>query len=136
MTARQPPRPRSGHARTHYQILGVDPRASAEEIRRAFRSLAKQHHPDTGPAGSAEAFAAIAAAYETLSDPLLRRAYDESLTRDQTAERAAGDTRAHYAWDNIGAPRAGNASRRPERAEFDDLYDTFYTDRAPPRDRG
>jgi curved DNA-binding protein CbpA len=131
MTARQPPSPRAGPGRTHthYQTLGVGPRATAEEIRRAYRALAKKHHPDTGPAGSAAAFAAIAAAYETLSDPALRRAYDESLSLTEKAERAAHDTRAHYAWGNIAAPRTDEPGRGPGRAEFDDLYDTFYTDR-------
>ncbi|MBX3403898.1 MAG: DnaJ domain-containing protein [Phycisphaeraceae bacterium] len=127
MTARQPrPSRRADAARTHYQTLGVSRNASAEEVRRAYRALAKQHHPDTGPAGSSAAFAAVATAYEVLSDPALRRAYDESLASIES-ESAARDTRAHYAWENIAAKRPEGA--RPEIAEFDDLYDTFYSDR-------
>lgn len=43
--------------RTHYETLGVEPRATAEQIRRAYRELAKQHHPDTGIKGSEKKFA-------------------------------------------------------------------------------
>lgn len=128
MTARKPPRPPADPARTHYQTLGVEPGATAEEIRRAYRALAKRHHPDTGPSGSSAAFAAVAAAYEVLSDPAARRAYDESLAA-AASEAAGRDTRAHFSWESIGARRPGAARR--DIAEFDDLYDTFYTDREP-----
>lgn len=130
MTARKP-RPTRGAdpARTHYQTLGVPQDATADDIRRAFRALAKKHHPDTGPAGSSAAFAAIAEAYETLSDPTARRAYDESLA-SAAADESARDTRAHYSWDNIAAPRT---SARASTAEFDEIYDTFFVDRAPPK---
>ncbi len=62
-------------------MLGLDPRCSAEQIRAAYRVLAKKFHPDVNH-GSAQAHdrtQELNAAYETLSDPDLRRAYDESL---------------------------------------------------------
>lgn len=61
-----------------YKVLGVDQRASAEEIRRAFRTLAKQHHPDLNKdrPQAAERFKAINAAYDLLSDPERRARFD------------------------------------------------------------
>lgn len=67
----------------HYDILEVSPRASAEVIRAAYRSLMQRYHPDRN-ADAAEATARtaeIALAYDVLSDPERRRAYDESLQR-------------------------------------------------------
>jgi len=59
-----------------YKALGVPQSATEAEIRRAYRKLAKQHHPDTNP-GSDERFKEISAAYDVLSDPEKRTAYDE-----------------------------------------------------------
>jgi len=50
----------------HYATLGVARTASADEIKRAFRKLASQHHPDKG--GDTKKFQEIQAAYETLGD--------------------------------------------------------------------
>ena len=60
-----------------YEILGVARNASQEEIRRAYRTLARQHHPDVNEDPAAERrFKEIAGAYEILSDPEKRRRYD------------------------------------------------------------
>ena len=58
----------------YYQILGVDKSASPEEIKKAYRKLASQHHPDKG--GDNAKFQEIQAAYATLSDPEKRAEYD------------------------------------------------------------
>src|SRR5579871_1245267 len=61
-----------------YQTLGVSKTATEDEIRKAYRKLAKEHHPDLNP-GNAEAekrFKEISAAYTLLSDPEKRRAFD------------------------------------------------------------
>jgi curved DNA-binding protein CbpA len=63
----------------YYVVLGVARDASHEAIRHAFRALARQYHPDAGTGGSVERFRAIVDAYDTLSDPARRRAYDHSL---------------------------------------------------------
>jgi hypothetical protein len=64
-----------------YAVLGVAPQASADEIRQAFRQLARQFHPDTNPddPAMAEHFKIINEAYQVLSTPQLRSAYDRAL---------------------------------------------------------
>ena len=58
----------------HYQTLGVDRNAQPDEIKKAYRKLASQHHPDKG--GDTQRFQEIQVAYETLSDPAKRSEYD------------------------------------------------------------
>ncbi len=62
----------------YYEILGVSKTATAEEIKRAFRKLAKQYHPDVNKEeGAAEKFKEIGEAYAVLSDENKRRQYDQ-----------------------------------------------------------
>jgi curved DNA-binding protein len=65
--------------RDYFQVLGVDRSADAEAIKRAFRKLARQYHPDVNPDNKdAEAkFKEISEAYEVLSDPQKRRRYEQ-----------------------------------------------------------
>jgi DnaJ-class molecular chaperone len=58
----------------HYATLGVSKTATPDEIKRAFRKLASQHHPDKG--GDTAKFQSIQAAYDTLGDAVKRAAYD------------------------------------------------------------
>ena len=59
----------------YYKVLGVDKKATKAEIKKAYRNLAKKHHPDKG--GDAEKFKEINAAYEVLSDDEKRKQYDQ-----------------------------------------------------------
>ncbi|NDC35403.1 MAG: J domain-containing protein [Synechococcaceae bacterium WB9_2_112] len=65
--------------RDYFQVLGVDRSADADAIKRAFRKLARQYHPDVNPNNKdAEArFKEISEAYEVLSDPQKRRRYEQ-----------------------------------------------------------
>ena len=80
----------------YYALLGVGPAASAREIRAAFRQLAKLLHPDVSRLPSAaERFRRVMVAYETLSDPARRAAYDAGY-------RPAGPQRAGSAPGSYG----------------------------------
>lgn len=64
----------------HYELLGVDPSASQEDIKRAFRALALKYHPDQHPSAIADTvFRRIKEAYDVLSDPARRMTYDASI---------------------------------------------------------
>ena len=111
----------------HYHTLGLQPSATADQIRRAYRALAKTLHPDINPAKDAAArFARIAAAYEVLSDARARREYDLSLAARAAPppERSASDLRqGHYVWVSVaGRP----ADREVDISEVDELFDTFF----------
>ncbi|MGH7029576.1 MAG: DnaJ C-terminal domain-containing protein [Stellaceae bacterium] len=82
---------------TPYQILGVKPDAAADEIRKAYRKLAKELHPDLNP-GKPEAearFKSVTAAYDLLSDAEKRGRYDRGEIDESGAERPRYSYRPH-----------------------------------------
>jgi curved DNA-binding protein CbpA len=86
-----------------YQVLGVDPAASGEDITRAWRQRARAEHPDARPrdAAAPARFRALAEAYRVLGDPARRTAYD----------RAAGHP--HRPQGRARPPRPGSAAAGP-----------------------
>jgi hypothetical protein len=75
-------------AKDYYVILGLDQAATLRQIKTAYRKLAKQNHPDTCPGDpqAATRFREITEAYENLSDPERRAAYDRTYTRPPGAK--------------------------------------------------
>lgn len=65
--------------RDYYDVLGVSPGAGADEIKRAYRQLARRYHPDISGDDRGAAFLEVARAYEVLRDPDRRRSYDARL---------------------------------------------------------
>ena len=83
--------------RDYYDVLGVSPGAGAEEIRRAYRQLARRYHPDISGDDRAAAFLEVSRAYRVLRDPDRRRSYD--ATRRDPLPAAFG--RAEWLGDEI-----------------------------------
>ena len=101
--------------RDYYEILGVPRGAKPDDIRRAYRKLARKHHPDVVPPGeraaAEEEIKAVNEAYEVLRDPKKRERYDAL-----GANWKAGDD---FAPPNGGMPRGG------QQVDFDDFSDFF-----------
>lgn len=72
--------------RDYYDVLGVAPGAGADEIRRAYRQLARRYHPDISGDDRGAAFLEVSRAYEVLRDPARRRSYDANLVTGTRAD--------------------------------------------------
>jgi len=98
--------------RDYYEVLGLPREASEVEIKKAYRRLARDHHPDANPddAGAEDRFKELTEAYEVLSNPESRRAYD---TYGHQIPRAGAGTRG--AADPFGG--------------FQDIFEAFFGDR-------
>src|SRR5687768_9656509 len=91
MAQREPPMP-SPRADDYYALLGVDATVDAQGLRRAWRRLAAQWHPDRAGEAATLKFQQLAAAYEVLSQPLARAAYDRRRRAVDGAAAAVGAT--------------------------------------------
>ncbi|OAX37773.1 DnaJ-domain-containing protein [Rhizopogon vinicolor AM-OR11-026] len=105
-----------------YDLLGVPPSANENEIKKAYRKKAKEHHPDKNPNDpqAAQKFQEMAAAYEILSDPDTRTLYDES---DMFAQFFGGGA-TFFDFSGGGEPRRrkGQDTELPYNVTLEDLY--------------
>ncbi|KIW80644.1 hypothetical protein Z517_07260 [Fonsecaea pedrosoi CBS 271.37] len=100
--------------RDYYADLDLPPTADAEEIKKQFRLLAKQYHPDRNPGHEVEVvprFQAVQAAHEILSDPVEKAKYDAG--RAKLAAKAAATASTAYSSDPYGFSRPNNAKSTP-----------------------
>jgi molecular chaperone DnaJ len=121
-------------AKDYYDLLGVSRNASNEEIKRAYRRLARQLHPDTRPddPDAETRFKEITRAYEVLSDPEMRRRYDTFGPAAFDGAGAAGDPFAGAGISDLfetlfGASPFGGHSRAqagpPRGADLEEVVD-------------
>src|SRR3974377_422499 len=105
----------------YYATLGVKKGASQEEIRKAFRKLARKHHPDVNPGDKSaeEKFKQISEANEVLSDPKKRKLYDQLGFYSDNIDPAAAEAYARAGTSGGGGFRGNSRGGEYQEAPFD-----------------
>ena len=104
-----------------YEELGLKKNATKSEIKSSYRSLVKQHHPDTG--GEKERFLAIQNAWETLNDPIKKEKYDRSFFSSSSSFDALNEN-----WENKINSKKYNSSIKDKEVEtwIKEIYTPIY----------
>ena len=108
--------------RDYYEILGVGRTATTDEIRKAYRKLARKYHPDINPGDKAaeEKFKEISAAHEVVGDPEKRKLYDEFGEQGLSPGFDAEKARAYQQWQQQSAQTGGSYTF--ESGDLNDLF--------------
>jgi len=118
----------------YYELLGVSRKASAKDIRTAFRKLARKYHPDLNPGdkSSEEKFKQLQEAYDVLSDSKKRRTYDQygfysdNIPPGGPSEPGAGGGQPDVNFDFGGFDFGGGAGAAGGGGSFRDLFSQFF----------
>jgi molecular chaperone DnaJ len=108
--------------RDYYEILGVGHTATTDEIRKAYRKLARKYHPDINPGDKAaeEKFKEISVAYEVVGDPEKRKLYDEFGEQGLSPGFDAEKARTYQQWQQQSAQTGGSYTF--ESGDLNDLF--------------
>ena len=113
----------------YYEILGVDKKASKIDIKKAYRELAKKHHPDKG--GDEETFKMVGEAYQTLIDDKKRQQYDNPIPNNPFAGGDNGHPFSDFMSDfmnmGFGGGNPFDRRRNQRRRTQDKLIDIEIT---------
>lgn len=115
----------STQTKDFYRILGVAENASADEIKKTYRKLAKKYHPDANPndASAAERFKEISEAYAVLSDEDKRKQYDQMRKLGAFGGFGGAGGMGGFGRHPGGAPGAGGAAGSTGGFSFEDMGD-------------
>ncbi len=106
----------------YYEIMGVKKDATQDEIKRAYRKLARKYHPDVSKEADAETkFKEVGEAYEVLKDPEKRTAYDQLGSQWQAGQ----DFHPPPGWD-AGFEFSGAGDGGPDLGGFSDFFESLY----------
>lgn len=109
----------------HYAVLGLSRTASVSDIKKAYRLLARKHHPDVSKDSQADkVFKSIRFAYDTLSDEATRRQYDRALKyEEETSRPSARNLNYTYEYDDrIRIYKWAELRRKMQRERFWEKY--------------